>query len=297
MQDPDGARYAEAYVEFKAAYAASPSWKILGNLGIAAMKLERDGEAIEAFEKYLKEGGEELDPDERAQIERDLKTMQSNLVTVTVQSAPDGATIIDERVPVTGNTVSNRYGPLSGSLTFGIRAGHHRVRAELKGYEPSVWEFDGKGATQENHSYKLEVAKAAAAGGSTTIVHTEGVSGLRIASYAAIGVGVVGIGAGTLFGIQSKNKSDEADNLCGGDRSSCHLTEGSADANQVVTLNDDAGSAHTFSVVGFVVGGVGLAAGVTMFILSSGGSKSESKTTASVTPWVGYRSLGVSGRF
>ncbi len=40
IQDPDGPRYEEAYREFKAAYAAAPSWKILGNLGIAAMKLE-----------------------------------------------------------------------------------------------------------------------------------------------------------------------------------------------------------------------------------------------------------------
>src|SRR5690606_35169283 len=39
MQDPDGARYEEAYREFRAAYKAAPSWKILGNLGIAAMKL------------------------------------------------------------------------------------------------------------------------------------------------------------------------------------------------------------------------------------------------------------------
>src|SRR5690348_16782755 len=68
MQDPDGARYEEAYREFTAAYAASPSWKILGNLGIAAMKLERDGEAIDAMEKYLMEGGKELPTDERDQF-------------------------------------------------------------------------------------------------------------------------------------------------------------------------------------------------------------------------------------
>src|SRR5687767_2361394 len=47
LQDPDGARFEEAYREFKTAYAATPSWKILGNLGICAMKLERDSEAID----------------------------------------------------------------------------------------------------------------------------------------------------------------------------------------------------------------------------------------------------------
>ena len=64
LRDPDGARYEEAYGEFKVAYEASPSWKILGNLGIAAMKLERDGEAIDAFSRYLAEGKKDIDAGE-----------------------------------------------------------------------------------------------------------------------------------------------------------------------------------------------------------------------------------------
>ena len=49
LQDPAGARIEEAYREFKTAYAASPSYKILRNLGLCAMRLERDQEAIEAY--------------------------------------------------------------------------------------------------------------------------------------------------------------------------------------------------------------------------------------------------------
>src|ERR1041384_8805806 len=72
LKDPDGARYEEAYREFKAAYADSPSWKILGNLGIVAHELERDGEAIDAFEAYLERGGKELPADDRSQFKEDL---------------------------------------------------------------------------------------------------------------------------------------------------------------------------------------------------------------------------------
>src|SRR5258708_3513952 len=68
--DPEGARYEDAYREFKLAYADSPSWKILGTLGIAAMKLERDGEAVDAYEKSLAQGGTQIAPAERAQMER-----------------------------------------------------------------------------------------------------------------------------------------------------------------------------------------------------------------------------------
>src|SRR4029079_4172431 len=86
LTDPDGARYEDAYREFKTAYADSPSWKILGNLGITSMKLERDGEAVDAFEKYLAGGGANVDSSERAQMERDLMTTKAGLVWVTVKS-------------------------------------------------------------------------------------------------------------------------------------------------------------------------------------------------------------------
>src|SRR5262249_3168840 len=102
LKDPDGARYEEAYREFKAAYADSPSWKILGNPGITAMKLERDGEAIEAFEKYLKEGGQQIEAPERAQMESDLLTTKAGVVNISITVSPAGAAIADERQPLTG---------------------------------------------------------------------------------------------------------------------------------------------------------------------------------------------------
>src|SRR3954464_1177523 len=111
LQDPDGARYEEAYREFKAAYQASPSWKILGNLGITAMKLERDGEAIEAFQKYLAGGAASLAPDEREQFQRDLATLKAGVVRLSLDVNLPGATITDERAPVTGSPVRNMYTP------------------------------------------------------------------------------------------------------------------------------------------------------------------------------------------
>ena len=156
MQDPDGARYEEAYREFKAAYAASPSWKILGNLGIAAMKLERDGEAIDAMERYLAEGGKELPDEEREQFERDLSTLKSSVVRVTLVSVPPGAIVTDERIPVQGASVINRYTLDGGQLDLGIRTGHHRMVARLDGYEDAVWEFDASPGAGQSHTFELK---------------------------------------------------------------------------------------------------------------------------------------------
>lgn len=156
LQDPEGPRYEEAYREFTEAYAASPSWKILGNLGLCAMKLERDGEAIEAYSKYLAEGGDQIDEDEREQIQTDLDALRAGLVTFTLSVSVPGALLIDERVPNRGNSVINHYGPLTdGTVTFGGHAGLHRIRARLAGYEDAVWEINARAGTQHTHLFDL----------------------------------------------------------------------------------------------------------------------------------------------
>ncbi len=306
MQDPDGARYAEAYQEFLTAYAASPSWKILGNLGIAAMKLERDGEAVDAYTKYLQEGGDQIDPGEREQMTRDMSTLKASLATLSVETAPAGAIIIDERIPSTGSPIVNRYGPVSGPTAIGVKAGKHRLTAELEGYDRAVWEIDAQAGSSQSYAFQLQKAKPQTAGGGGGVTMNGApvdrpTSPLRIASYAALGVGVVGLAGGTFFALSAKSKSDEAKDLCGGDLSACKLDEGSGDANKVNDLNNQSGTNKTFGIVGFAVGGVGVAAGVTLLILSSGSSSSSAaaqhKPAPRIMPWIGYNSAGVVGQF
>jgi len=308
LQDPDGARYAEAYQEFLAAYAASPSWKILGNLGIAAMKLERDGEAIDAYTKYLQEGGADIDPAEREQMTRDMNTLKTSLVGLTLEAVPAGAVIIDERIPATGNSIVNRYGPVTAPTKIGVKSGHHRLTAQLDGYDPTVWELNAQPGGDQAHAFTLKKTPAAvpnsgASFNGAPVDHPT--SGLRIASYAAFGVGVVGLAGGTIFSLSAKSKANQAADLCGGNLSACPLDEGSADANKVTQLNNDSGSAKTLGIIGFGVGGVGIAAGITLLILSSGSSSHASTAVTShvaaakprIIPWVGYNSAGLVGQF
>jgi hypothetical protein len=52
------------------------------------MKIERDGEAIAAYSKYLESAGPELPADAREQTQRDLMTMKSSAVEVVISLAP-----------------------------------------------------------------------------------------------------------------------------------------------------------------------------------------------------------------
>jgi hypothetical protein len=309
LQDPDGARYEEAYREFKAAYAASPSWKILGNLGISAMKLERDGEAIESYKKYLTEGGKQVEADERAQFQRDLATLEAGVVRLTLDSDPPGATVEDERFPASGNAIRNSY-VLNGPAQIGVRAGRHRFTAKLAGRADAVWEIELSPKQQQSYTFKLaEPTTAAPAPAPAPVASPEppanvavdsssvkGSSGLRIGSYVSLGVGVAGIAVGTVFGLKAKSKYNQANDITdrecpgGGD---CMPVGSVYDEWQ--QLGDDADSAKTLSLVGFIVGGVGVATGVTLFVLSSG--KKDEPAAAKVEPYLGLGALGVRGSF
>jgi len=101
-----------------------------------------------------------------------------------------------------------------------------------------------------------------------------GLSGGRM---AAIGVGVLGLAGvtvGTVFGLKSMSKGDEADKYCD-DANAC--------TSRGIKLRDEALSAGTVSTVGFLVGGAGLAGAAALWILSPA-EASTGDTTVGVSP-------------
>ena len=75
-------------------------------------------------------------------------------------------------------------------------------------------------------------------------------------ALVAAGVGVVGIGVGTIFGLSAISKQDDANAKCPG---ACSDQAG-------VDLWNDARTAGNISTIGFVVGGVGLATGAILWL-------------------------------
>ena len=256
LQDPDGARYEEAYREFKAAYQSSPSWKILGNLGITAMKLERDGEAIEAFQKYLAGGAATLAPEEREQFQRDLGTLQAGVVKLSIDVNLPGVTISDERVPVTGSAVRNTYVPDGQHLEVGVRAGHHKLTASAPGYAPEVWEMEAVSGAAQTHAFQLQrlVATTGPTPGDGPIRSAERPTPTGVyVGLAATGVFAVGAG---VMGALALSKNSEFD-----------------DANKgrnVSNAKDLHDSVQTFNLVTDVlIGAAVVSAGVTTYLYFS----------------------------
>ena len=117
--------------------------------------------------------------------------------------------------------------------------------------------------------------------------------GLQIPAIASFGVGAAGIAVGTVFGLFAFDETNRARQFCDGNL--CPARPEVIEARNVAIANGNV------STVGFVVGGVGVAAGVILLITSSGGSDKpedkEKKDAFRVVPYVGPGEVGVVGTF
>jgi hypothetical protein len=282
LKDPSAPRYEEAYREFKAAYAAAPSYKVLGNLGLCAMKIERDQEAIDAYETYLKLAGPELTPPGRQQIETDLLTLKAGVVKVTVSSEPPGATIMDVRIPIRESEVHNSYGQATAPLTLGLRRGHHIVTARLLGYRDAIWEFEASaGDNLPPQVLKLvptEVTPAKEPDKTGRAVTYERPIPKYV--YVSGGVSATLLVAGTVFGLVALKEHSDFSSINNGQNAS----GASSDRSLGVTLN-------ALTDVSLGVGIV--AAGVTTYLLltrptvertSAGSPGAHAVATSGVSP-------------
>lgn len=250
LQDPEGEKVEEAYRQFRTAYDLSGSPKILGNMGFCAMRLERDGEAIDAYSRYLREVSD-IDTDERAQIVRDLQTLTIGVTRIAFDVSPPGAIIVDERVPVRGAHVTNTYGPAQGKLELGIRPGHHVFTAKLAGYESASWEVEAYAGGKEQHTFALkEPPKALSPVPAAERRERPSAAGPIIVASAG---GAMLVAAG-ITGIIALNKTSDIEEACPGDR-----------CPRSFDLKDERSSARTFVGVTdllLVVGAVAVVGGL-----------------------------------
>lgn len=316
LEDAKGPRYAEAYESFRRAYKASPSPKILSNLGLCAMHIERDGEAIQAYELYLAQV-DDIAPDERKRIEADLTRLRAGMATLVLSVRPVGAMIIDERIPETGDAIINRYQFDSSTVELGLRSGQHRVRVEAEGHKPVVFtaeltpgdkhlrkvrlvETDAfkKKKKKEKERKKRQRKKRGEAPKPSPEPEPEpdgddeggGISGPSIAMIAVTGaltVGAVVVGA---LALQAHADYDTYED--GGDRFDAENVRATGEALNIVT--------------DVLIGTAAASAIVTIVLLATtsgggdGGEESEEaavNVTPIVAPGVGGGVLGVNVRF
>jgi hypothetical protein len=298
------------------------------HLLFAARAHAKLGQFVKAREAYMKVVKEQLAPnapqafrDAQTAAEEERKQVEPHIgrLTVKVEGA-DGAK--DLVVAVDGQPIP--------SVLLGVPQpmdpGDHTITATATGFKAAPVTASLKDAGIGAVTIKMEVdnsvpppgapAPGAAAGGAVSTtpgavtpsdVGKSGSNGMRIGSYVSFGVGAVGAVLGTVFVMRSSSKRKAADDVnveasgstTGGP---CSIAANTCDADSAVAkkqagLDDQARSAKTIGIVGYVVGGLGLAGGVTLFILSNKKEESSPASAGFVAPYVGLGAVGVRGAF
>jgi len=154
----------EALKEFKVAYDLSGSLNALKAMGVCELELERDGDAIAHYEKFLEKLGDKPHPD-RTQVETDLKALKAAVAWVTLSTDRPNVRITDVRTPSRGYPITNRYVGAVGGQKLGMHPGQHVLTASSEGVADQVWKVDlGNGSTQD-HTFTFDAGKPVTAEG------------------------------------------------------------------------------------------------------------------------------------
>jgi hypothetical protein len=255
LQDPEGERYEEAYAEFKKSYELSKSPKVLGNVALCAMMLERDGEAIDAYTRYLREVVD-IDPEERAQNTRDLETLTAGAahVAVALDSSVkvDAFSVYDTRIPVRGAQIANVYGPLSGTSELLIRPGRHVLSIKDGGGQSATWEVNAAPGARLSHEFRIEAPRKSEQAPVAKTASTP------LGPIAMMSVGGAALIAGGIFGVVSLSKTHSLEDRCPNDVCAPNVYGDVSSARGYVRATD-------FLLIG---GGVVAAAGVGWLLFS-----------------------------
>jgi len=286
---------------------------------------EKLGELVKAREAYLKIVKEQLPAtaprafhDARAAADSELRSIEPRIANLTIRvQAPPEAT--DVRVLVDG-------APLPAVLVGVARPvdpGEHRIEAVATGFRAkneSVKLLDGERRTvtlaliadptatppgtapagEEPAATPGAVLPPQRATGPVAVTSSsteESGGGLRIGSYVALGVGAVGLGLGTYFLLDSRSKRADADAAYDECEANGDCRENDASARRTATLDDDARTSMTLSIVGYSLGAVGVGVGTALLLVSSGGTEEQQPSGLTVKPYLGFGNAGVFGSF
>jgi hypothetical protein len=89
-----------ALVEFRRAYELTHNYKVLYNLGQTAFELQDYAGALRSFQRYLADGGAEIDAARRASVEDDLKKLAGRVAKLEIKTNAAGAEVTIDDVVV-----------------------------------------------------------------------------------------------------------------------------------------------------------------------------------------------------
>lgn len=158
--DPSGHKCEEALREFGKAYELSGSLNALRGMGICALELERDGEAIVLLERYIEGKGSKIEPADKKQVESDLAALKAAVATVTFEVDRPDVRITTVRTPSRGYPITNKYVLPEGKTPLGLHPGNYAITASVAGEADRSWKVEIANGEATTHAFQWGGAAA-----------------------------------------------------------------------------------------------------------------------------------------
>jgi hypothetical protein len=274
---------------------------------------------VRARENYMKIVKENIDPskpkafhDAKQDAEKELAALEPRIPAIT--TVVEGA----QGKPVTVTVDGNKVPSALVGLPRPVDPGEHRLQASAEGMASDIATINVREGSNEKVTLVLKPGAAPVVASSPPPPEPSGPSSLpppmpvppgppsspeqpkaaggspvRTAGFVVAGLGVVGVGVGTIFYLGGVSKQQESDDACQVIVLTGKCKAGTQDT--VNTLDDEAKSKKTMGIIALAAGGVAAVAGVTMIVV--GKPKPTPVASPSFTPWIGLGQAGVSGTF
>ena len=244
---------------------------MLYNIGQAYYSLRDYAAALRTLEKYVREGGDRIAADRRAQVDRETGELRGRVAHVTIASNVDGVVVALDDTPLASR-------PAGEALLVG--EGRHKLTASRPGFVTATRIVDIAGG--DTVTIRLDLTPEAPP---PPPVARE--SSNYTAAAAAGAAGVAGVAVGTVFGVLTMNGKSTLDGECSAAKVCPARAQGDIDAysrNGVI------------SGVGFGVGAIGLVLGGYLFFHERG-KEGPAAARSVLTPWIGPATAGFTGTF
>jgi hypothetical protein len=258
---------------------------ILGRLGECQIALGKIVEGTESLQRVVRESLPANAPAPfvaaRKRAQKALDAALPKIAHLTIEVKTKG---VDVKVKVDNETVSSALIGVSRPTDPGT----HTIEASAPEYlalTKTVTLSEGESSTLALTLEPDPAAKKKEAPPPAPEKPVASGSTKRTLGYVSIAVGGAGVILGSAFGLMAMSKRNDLDKSC----------QSKICAPSEQDKLDAARLQGTVSTVGFVVGGIGLAAGATLLLWPSAAEVKAG--SARMQPWMGLGSAGVNGSF
>lgn len=264
-----------ASIEFKRAYAASPNYRVLYNLGQVSVELREYTDAQIYYKRYLIDGSNEIEPGRRREVDAVLAKLAGRIASLVLSSNIAGAEVYVDDVLV-GTT------PLSEPVRVG--AGARVLSAAVGGRARLTRTIEAAGGdTLVVHLDFPSVVAPEALAGTSAAPRLDGHSrGGSAALWLGIGTGALAVATGIMA------------YLAANDASKYHDAVKTKTTPRELEDLDERATAKAL-VADILLGTTIVAATVTVIVATSGSSERSDGAHARVG--VGVGSLSLTGDF